>query len=89
MDPPKTPAVLRFVLVGETGYVILISHRPRNFKVNFRVGKTAIARRYIEGTFSTEAKPTIGVDFFVKELPRPVRSVKLQIWDTGTRSCKA
>lgn len=47
------------------------------------VGKSAIVERLIEGTFTEESQPTVGVAFksFVCQLDND--SVKLQIWDTA------
>ena len=47
------------------------------------VGKTSIARRFIENSFSPEAKPTIGCDFFQAEVSVEDQKVRLAIWDTA------
>ncbi|CAM9099733.1 unnamed protein product [Discosporangium mesarthrocarpum] len=51
------------------------------------VGKTSIATRFSQESFSDSYKQTIGLDFFVKRiiLPGDVQ-VALQIWDIGGQS---
>ena len=48
------------------------------------VGKTSIALRYINNTFSDNIKPTIGCDHYEKVIELPSKqTVKLSIWDTA------
>ncbi|CAN0230935.1 ras-related protein Rab-39B-like [Lampetra fluviatilis] len=50
------------------------------------VGKTALLRRFVEGTYGEESDPTVGVDFFIRTLalgPDAGRRVKVQLWDTA------
>ncbi|GFY61314.1 ras-related protein Rab-32 [Trichonephila inaurata madagascariensis] len=49
---------------------------------DYGVGKTAIIRRYTEGTFTQNYKITIGVDFAIKSLQWDESTlVTLQLWD--------
>lgn len=49
------------------------------------VGKTTLVRRYVDGTFVTSKKGTIGIDYFVKNINLNINGVEsevvLQIWD--------
>lgn len=47
------------------------------------VGKTSIARRYCEDSFSESRIMTIGVDFQTKVVALEDRTVKLSIWDVA------
>ncbi|EQC38593.1 Ras-like protein Rab-28 [Saprolegnia diclina VS20] len=48
------------------------------------VGKTSIAMRHTENTFSNVYKQTIGLDFYLKRLALPGDvQVALQLWDIG------
>ena len=47
------------------------------------VGKTAIMKRLVENTFSTDSQSTIGVEFDSTSIEVDGQSVKLQIWDTA------
>ncbi|OQS03239.1 ras family GTPase [Thraustotheca clavata] len=48
------------------------------------VGKTSIAMRHTENTFSNVYKQTIGLDFYLKRLSLPGDvQVALQLWDIG------
>lgn len=47
------------------------------------VGKSSIANRYVNHTFSYEYKVTIGADFLLKELQMSDNYITLQIWDTA------
>lgn len=45
-------------------------------------GKTSMIRSYVQGTFSSKCRSTIGVDFAVKVIPwSKQRTVRLQLWD--------
>ena len=46
------------------------------------VGKTSLLFRFAKDTFS-DFKPTLGVDFMVKEVQLGEHTVKLSIWDIG------
>ncbi|ETW08773.1 hypothetical protein H310_01291 [Aphanomyces invadans] len=51
------------------------------------VGKTSIAMRHTEDSFSNVYKQTIGLDFYLKRLSLPGDvQVALQIWDIGGQS---
>ncbi|KAF4668132.1 hypothetical protein FOZ61_007099 [Perkinsus olseni] len=65
--------------------------QDRQYKVillgNGAVGKTSLAHRFCDGSFSTSYKQTIGLDFFVKRLVLPGDiNVSLQVWDIGGQS---
>lgn len=47
------------------------------------VGKTSLTIRYISGSFLSDLKLTIGVDFYSKTTNFKGKKVKLQIWDFG------
>jgi small GTP-binding protein len=47
------------------------------------VGKTSLTIRYISGSFLSDLKLTIGVDFYSKTTKFKKKRVKLQIWDFG------
>jgi small GTP-binding protein len=47
------------------------------------VGKSAIVRRLVDGTFTAETQSTVGVEFKPFIIPVNDQSVKLQIWDTA------
>jgi small GTP-binding protein len=47
------------------------------------VGKTSLTIRYISGSFLSDLKLTIGVDFYSKTTKFKEKRVKLQIWDFG------
>jgi small GTP-binding protein len=47
------------------------------------VGKSAIVRRLVDGTFSEESQSTVGVEFKPFVIPVDGQNVKLQIWDTA------
>ncbi len=63
----------------------MITHR---FKIILigpgAVGKTSLVKRFVEDSFSTSYKVTIGVDFLEKEVSiNAEESAKLTIWDIG------
>ena len=62
-------------------------HKEVLFKVvvigQGRVGKTSLARRYCEGSFTTSYHTTLGLDLFSKSLTIGDQKIKLLIWDTG------
>lgn len=47
------------------------------------VGKTSIAKRYTQGTFSETYKPSLGVDFMVKRVEIDNRFFKMLVFDTA------
>lgn len=47
------------------------------------VGKTSLLKRYVEGTFTSDLKLTVGVEFFVKEVKIGENDYALQLWDFG------
>jgi small GTP-binding protein len=47
------------------------------------VGKTALLKRLIDGTFSDSSDPTVGVEFETAFLQIDDQRVQLQIWDTA------
>lgn len=51
------------------------------------VGKTSIISQYIYNTSNSDHQPTIGVDFFSKNIDipdsNPPRTIRMQIWDTA------
>jgi small GTP-binding protein len=47
------------------------------------VGKTAIVKRLVDGTFTAESQSTIGVEFLATTFEVDGQSIKLQIWDTA------
>lgn len=47
------------------------------------VGKSSLIRRYIHGTFKTDVKATIGVDFLTKQVDVGDKKARLSIWDFG------
>jgi len=48
------------------------------------VGKSNLLSRFTKGEFYDETKSTIGVEFAVKSVQIKGKSIKAQIWDTGT-----
>ena len=47
------------------------------------VGKTAILKRLVENTFSSDSQSTIGVEFDSTSVEVDGQQIKLQIWDTA------
>lgn len=47
------------------------------------VGKTNIMSRFARNTFNINSKPTIGVDFALKNVKLGPHVIRLQIWDTA------
>jgi len=47
------------------------------------VGKTTLVDRYVNGTFHSDSRITIGVGFMVKRLVVDGNPIDLQIWDFG------
>ena len=47
------------------------------------VGKTSIARRFVDDNFMQTYIHTIGIDFLEKTIQVDDQDVKLQIWDTA------
>jgi small GTP-binding protein len=61
-------------------------HYDHMFKVviigEIDTGKTAMACRFADGTFSTEYQHTIGVEFKIGHVENKGKRVRFQIWDT-------
>ena len=47
------------------------------------VGKTSIARRFVDDAFANNYIHTIGIDFLEKIIECQGQQIKLQIWDTA------
>ncbi|MFX1600479.1 MAG: Rab family GTPase [Promethearchaeota archaeon] len=47
------------------------------------VGKTSFTKRYCYNIFNPSERLTIGVDFHIKTIEFPNKSIKLQLWDVG------
>ncbi len=47
------------------------------------VGKTNVMSRFARNTFNINSKPTIGVDFALKNVKLGPHVIRLQIWDTA------
>jgi len=47
------------------------------------VGKTSIAVRYVQESFSSKLPPTIGASFLTKRIAVDTFKIKLQLWDTA------
>jgi len=47
------------------------------------VGKTSLAVRYVQESFTTRLQPTIGASFLTKRVVIDNCKIKLQIWDTA------
>lgn len=50
------------------------------------VGKTNLLGRFTRNEFNLESKSTIGVEFATRSIQVDNKTIKAQIWDTGT-SC--
>ena len=53
------------------------------FVGNANVGKTSIATRYVNGTFSENIEPTVGAAYLSKEVEISGNHVTFNIWDTA------
>lgn len=71
------------VLTGEIG----ASSSIDNYKIvvlgDISVGKTSILSRFRYGTFEPEYMPTLGIDFFSKNLFLEDKTIRLILWDTA------
>ena len=47
------------------------------------VGKTCLITRFVDDTFSSTNKSTIGVDFKATQVEMDGKAVQLQVWDTA------
>ena len=47
------------------------------------VGKTSLVFRFVDGSFSSQFVPTVGIDFKSKTIVWNDKRIQLQIWDTG------
>ena len=48
------------------------------------VGKSNLLSRFTRNEFSLESRSTIGVEFSTKEVQIDHKTIKVQIWDTGS-----
>ena len=71
------------VLPGELGS----SSSINNYKIviigDINVGKTLILSRFRYGSFEPEYMPTLGIDFFSKNLFFEDKTIRLILWDTA------
>ena len=71
------------VLTGELGAAASIN----NYKIvvlgDINVGKTSILSRFRYGTFEASYMPTLGIDFFTKNLFYEDKTIRLILWDTA------
>jgi len=51
------------------------------------VGKSNLLSRFTRNEFNLESKSTIGVEFATKSIQTENKTIKAQIWDTGTHAC--
>lgn len=51
-----------------------------------KVGKTSILTQLTERRFTSECKPTVGVEFGSKNFEINEKMFKLQIWDTVSKN---
>lgn len=47
------------------------------------VGKTTLLRKFVTGTFCTDTRMTIGIEFHIKQLVYAGQTYILQLWDLG------
>lgn len=47
------------------------------------VGKTSLVFRFVDGSFSSQFVPTVGIDFKSKTIVWNDKRIQLQIWDTA------
>lgn len=50
------------------------------------VGKSNLLSRFTRNEFNLESKSTIGVEFATRSISVDGKTIKAQIWDTGTRA---
>jgi len=71
------------VLTGELGAAASIN----NYKIvvigDINVGKTSILSRFRYGSFEPDYMPTLGIDFFTKNLFYEDKTIRLILWDTA------
>jgi Ras-related protein Rab-6A len=71
------------VLTGEIG----ASSSINNYKIvvigDINVGKTSILSRFRYGSFEQSYMPTLGIDFFTKNLFYEDKTIRLILWDTA------
>ena len=48
------------------------------------VGKSNLVSRFTRNEFNLESKSTIGVEFTTRSIQVDAKTIKAQIWDTGT-----
>jgi len=51
------------------------------------VGKSNLLSRFTRNEFNLETKSTIGVEFATRSIQADGKTIKAQIWDTGTPCC--
>ena len=51
------------------------------------VGKSNLLSRFTRNQFNLESKSTIGVEFATRSIKSDNKTIKAQIWDTGTLPC--
>ena len=71
------------VLNNELGAAVAID----NYKIvvigDINVGKTSILSRFRYGTFEPNYIPTVGIDFFTKNIFHDDKAIRLILWDTA------
>ena len=74
---------MNIILPGELG----ASSSINNYKIvvigDIGVGKTSILSRFRYGSFESEYMPTLGIDFFTKNLFFEDKTIRLILWDTA------
>jgi small GTP-binding protein len=53
------------------------------------VGKSNLLSRFTRNEFNLESKSTIGVEFATRSITYEGKTIKAQIWDTGTLRSEA
>ena len=74
---------MNILLPGELG----ASSSINNYKIvvigDIGVGKTSILSRFRYGSFESDYMPTLGIDFFTKNLFFEDKTIRLILWDTA------
>ena len=71
------------VLTGEMGSSGPINNYKLVFIGDINVGKTSILSRFIYGSYDNSYMPTVGIDFFSKNLFFEDKTIRLILWDTA------
>ena len=71
------------VLTGEIGASSSIDTYKIVVLGDISVGKTSILSRFRYGSFESEYMPTLGIDFFSKNLFFEDKTIRLILWDTA------